>query len=96
MGLWTQSMPERIHTKNLPRHLKETQIPDSLDSLSDCARRVTDAYTTGIEISAQLRTGNMLASSIAGSSIRTEILDDAYPEWHPASYSFLGMVRLLI
>jgi len=71
-------------------------MQDSLDPLSDRARRMTAAYSTGIEITAQLRTGNMLASSIAGSSIRTEILDDAYPEWHPASHSFLGMVRLLI
>ena len=71
-------------------------MQDSLDPLSDRARRMTAAYSTGIEITAQLRSGNMLASSIAGSSIRTEILDDAYPEWHPASHSFLGMVRLLI
>jgi len=71
-------------------------MPDLLDPLSDRAHRMTDAYSTGIEITALLRSGNMLASSIAGSSIRTEILADAYPEWHPASHSFLGMIRLLI
>ena len=89
-------MPERIHIKNLPRHLKETQTPDSLDSLSDRARRVTDAYSTGIEISAQLRAGSLLASSIEESTVRIELLDDAYPKWHPAPHSFLGMMRLLI
>nr|WP_240729962.1 transposase [Halalkalirubrum salinum] len=55
-----------------------------------------DAYSTGIEITEQLRAGNTLSSSIAESSIRTELLDDGYPEWHPAPPSFLGMVRLLI
>jgi len=71
-------------------------MQDSLDPLSDRARRMTDAYSTGIEITAQLRAGNLLASSITQSSIRSELLDDAYPEWHPAPHSFLGMVRLLI
>ncbi|WP_152418516.1 transposase [Haloarcula amylolytica] len=71
-------------------------MQDSLDQLSDRARWMTAAYSTGIEITAQLRAGNMLAPSIVKTPIRTEILDDAYPEWHPASHSFLGMVRLLI
>jgi len=71
-------------------------MQDSLDPLSDRARRMTVAYSTGIEITAQLRAGNLLASSIAETSIRTELLDDAYPEWHPASHSFLRMIRLLI
>jgi len=71
-------------------------MPDLLDPLSDRARRMTDAYSAGIEITEQLRAGDSLPSSIAKSSIRTELLADAYPEWHPASHSFLGMVRLLI
>ena len=69
---------------------------DSLDPLSDRAHRMTDGYSTGIKIIEQLRAGNSLPSSIAKSSIRTELLDDGYPEWHPAPHSFLGMVRLLI
>ncbi|WP_306060743.1 hypothetical protein [Natronococcus wangiae] len=56
---------------------------------------MTDTYT-GIEITEQLQAGNSLPSSIAGSTIRTEYIDDSYPEWHPAPDSFLGMVRLLI
>ena len=71
-------------------------MQNSLDPLSDRARRMTDAYSTGIEITALFQAGNLLASSISESSIRTELLDDAYPEWHPAPHSFLGMVRLLI
>ena len=69
---------------------------NSQGPLSDRTRRMTDAYSTGIEITAQLRTGNLLVSSITKSSIRTELLNDGYPKWHPAPYSFLGMVRLLI
>jgi len=57
---------------------------------------MTDAYSTGIEITAQLRKGNSLPLSIAESSIRIEFLGDDCPEWHPAPHSFPGMVRLLI
>lgn len=71
-------------------------MQNSLDPLSDRACRMTDAYSAGIEITEQLRVGNSLLTSIAESSIRIELLDDAYPEWHPAPLSFLGMIRLLI
>jgi len=71
-------------------------MPDLLDPLSDRARRMTDAYSVGIEIAEQLRAGDSLPSSIAESTVRAELLNDGYPEWHPAPYSFLGMVRLLI
>ena len=71
-------------------------MADSLDPLSDRACRMTDAYSTGIEITEQLRAGDSLLSSVAESSIQTEYLDDSYPEWHPAPHAFLGMVRLLI
>jgi IS5 family transposase len=57
---------------------------------------MTDAYSTGIEITEQLRAGDSLLSSVAESSIQTEYLDDSYPEWHPAPHAVLGMVRLLI
>ena len=67
-----------------------------LNPLSDRARRLTDAYRTGIEITEQLRVGTALSLSIAGGGIRTEFLDDAYPDWHPAPDSFSGMLRLFI
>jgi len=57
---------------------------------------MTDAYSMGIEITAQLREGNSLPMSIAESSIRIEFPDEGSPEWHPAPHSFLGMVRLSI
>ncbi len=71
-------------------------MPDLLDPLSDRARRMTDAYSTGIEITERLRRGNSLLSSIVDTMVRTEHLNDEYPAWHPAPHSFLGMVRLLI
>jgi hypothetical protein len=71
-------------------------MSDLLDPLSDRARRMTDAYSAGIEITEQLRAGDSLPSSIAEITVRAELLDDGYPEWHPAPHSFLGMVRLLI
>nr|WP_239642058.1 transposase [Natrinema versiforme] len=70
-------------------------MADSLDQLSNHACRMTDTCT-GIEITEQLQAGNSLPSSIAESTIRTEYLNDSYPEWHPSPDSFLGMVRLLI
>jgi len=71
-------------------------MPDLLDPLSERARRMTDAYSAGIEITEQLRAGDSLPSSIAESTVRAELLDDGYPAWHPAPHTFLGMVRLLI
>ena len=71
-------------------------MPETLDPLSDRACRMTDAYRTGIDVTEQLQAGTSLPSSIAESTIRTDYLDDFYPEWHPEPHSFLGMVRLLI
>jgi hypothetical protein len=71
-------------------------MSETLDPLSDRACRMIDAYSTGIEITEQLRAGNTLPSSVAESSIQIKYLDDGYPEWYPAPYPFLGMVRLLI
>ncbi len=50
-------------------------MADSLDPLSD--RRMTDAYSTGIEITEQLRAGDPLLSSVTESSLQTEYLDDS-------------------
>jgi hypothetical protein len=68
----------------------------SLNPLSDRARRMTDAYRTGIEITEQLQVGTALPLSIAGGAVRTEFLNDAYPDWHPAPDSFSGMLRLFV
>lgn len=71
-------------------------MQDALNQLSSRACLMTEAYSTGIEITEQLRAGNSLQSSIAESAIQTEYLNDGYPEWHPAPHSFPGMVRLFI
>jgi len=53
-------------------------MPDLLDPLSDRARRMTDAYSAGIEITEQLRAGDSLPSCIAKSTVRAELLDDGH------------------
>lgn len=55
-------------------------MSDSPAPLSDRNCRVTDADSTGIEITEQLRAGVSLLSSVAESSIQTEHHDDSYPE----------------
>nr|WP_240940574.1 transposase [Haloarcula argentinensis] len=55
---------------------------------------MTDAYKVGIEIVDSLRDGACLRESVSEVSLRTDRLKDSYPGWHPASYSFLGMIRL--
>ena len=81
----------------LPFHRYNREVmSETLEALSTRARRMTNAYNTGIEIDEQLREGDSLLLSVADSSIQTEYLNDSYPEWHPTPHSFLGMVRLLI
>ena len=67
-----------------------------MTQLSDRACRLTGAYSTGIEVTAQLREGNSLPLSIAESSIRIVFREADYPEWYPAPHPFPGVVRLLI
>lgn len=57
---------------------------------------MTDAYTTGIAIHDDLRDGGSLSAAVSDAVMRTETLDDAYPNWHPAPDSFRGMLRLFI
>lgn len=49
----------------------------------------TDAYKTKIEKREFLRDGNPLWTSVSEVTIRGGMLDDSYPEWHPALDSFL-------
>ena len=58
--------------------------------------RLTDAYVVGIELRNQIRDGTSLCDSISELSGPFEKLDDGYPSWHPAPYSFHGMLRLFL
>ena len=57
---------------------------------------MTNVYSTGIAVTAQLCEGNSLPLSIAESSIRIVFREDDSPEWHPSPHPFPGVVRLLI
>jgi hypothetical protein len=59
-------------------------------------RRMTDAYSVGIEIAEMYRHGTPLVTAIGRASIGMETLEDAYPEWHPTPYAFEGMLRIFI
>jgi len=51
---------------------------------------MTDANSVDIEITEQLRVGNSLPLSIAGTPVGTEYLNDRDPEWHPVRIRLSG------
>ncbi|TKX59799.1 transposase [Halorubrum sp. ASP1] len=71
-------------------------MSEILDPLSDRARRLTHAYKTGIELSETLRDRACLRAAVSGVTLYTKHLQDGYPDWHPASDSFQGMLRLFM
>jgi len=71
-------------------------VQDSFDPVSEQAARMTDAYKVGISNVDTLRDGASLRDSLSGVALRTDRLEDSYPEWHPAPDSFLGMLLLFI
>lgn len=71
-------------------------MSETLDPLSDRARRMTHAYKTGIELRETLRDGVCLRAAVSEVTLYTEQLVDGYPDWHPAPDSFRGMLRLFI
>jgi hypothetical protein len=59
-------------------------------------RRLTDAYCVGIELRGTLRGGVGLFDAISTVEAQFDTLTDSYPDWHPAPYSFDGMIRLFL
>lgn len=59
-------------------------------------RRLTDAYSVGIELREQLRAGTALTQAFNSLDGPFDTLEDGYPKWHPAPYSFHGMLRLFL
>jgi len=57
---------------------------------------LTDAYTVGITLREYLRDGSSVTRAVTSLNGPFEILDDGYPDWHPAPYSFHGMLRLFL
>ena len=59
-------------------------------------RRLTDAYCVGIELRDTLRGGAGLLDALSAVEPKFDTLEDSYPDWHPAPYSFDGMIRLFL
>lgn len=60
------------------------------------ARRLTDAFSVGIELREKLRSGESLVTAVQAVRVQTEAVSDGYPTWHPAPYPFVPMVRLFL
>lgn len=58
--------------------------------------RLTDAYLVGIELRNRIRRGQSLSEVLRALDGPFDRLDDGYPEWHPAPFSFYGMVKLFL
>lgn len=58
--------------------------------------RLTDAYIVGIKLRDHLREGDELTHALKSVSGPFDKLNDSYPDWHPAPYSFHGMLRLFL
>jgi hypothetical protein len=59
-------------------------------------RRLTDAFVAALELRKHLREGIAFCDALTDLELKIETLEDAYPEWHPASYPFHGMLKLFI
>jgi hypothetical protein len=59
-------------------------------------RRLTDAFVAALELRKHLREGTAFCVALTDLELQIETLEDGYPEWHPASYSFHGMLKLFV
>ena len=57
---------------------------------------LTDAYIVGVELRAALESGQSFCTALRMLEAPFDVLDDGYPEWHPAPYPFEAMVRLFL
>ncbi len=55
---------------------------------------MSDTFVISIELKKRLRKGGSLYKAFAELKHPFDFPDDQYPEWHPAPYSFRGMVKL--
>lgn len=62
-----------------------------MSSFNQCS---TDTFAIALELCNQLRTGNSLCNAFRELDHPFDGLSDGYPEWHPAPYSFRGMLKL--
>jgi len=58
--------------------------------------RLTDAFVAALELRKHLREGTDFCTALADLRLKIEMLEDGYPEWHPVSYPFRGMLKLFL
>ncbi|WP_049972699.1 transposase [Haladaptatus cibarius] len=59
-------------------------------------RRLTDAFVAALGLREHLREGTDFCTALTDLTLQIETLEDGYPEWHPASYPFVGMLKLFL
>lgn len=59
-------------------------------------RLLTDAYLVALDLTEALRDGQSFFAALRTLERPFDSLDDGYPDWHPAPYSFDGMIHLFI
>jgi hypothetical protein len=59
-------------------------------------RRLTDAFVAALELRKHLREGTAFCEALTDLKLQIETLEDGYPEWHPASYPFHGMLKFFV
>ncbi len=59
-------------------------------------RRLTDAFVAALELRKHLREGTAFCDALTDLKLQIETLEDGYPEWHPASYPFHGMLKIFV
>jgi hypothetical protein len=64
--------------------------------MTNRSRFLTDAYCVGINLREKLRDGSTLNRALATLEGSFDTLEDGYPDWHPAPYSFSGVLRLFL
>lgn len=58
--------------------------------------RLTDAIAAALQLREHLREGTVLYTALTDLRLQIETLKDGYQEWHPAPYSFHGMLKRFI
>ncbi len=69
---------------------------DPTEGMDSQTGRLTDAYCVGIKLQEHLREGASLGEGLKAIDGPFDQLNDGYPAWHPASYSFHGMLKLFL
>lgn len=59
-------------------------------------RRLTDAFVAALELRKHLREGTDICAALTDFRLQIKTLEDEYPEWYPAPYSFHGMLKLFV